>query len=310
MTEQIDEMTQPAAGVGQQLRSAREALGRSRKDIAEITKIPERHLVTMEEGRFANLASRAYAIGFTRTYARAVGLNEQDVIAALRSEMGYVDPGAELANVSAYEPGDPVRVPSGRIAMLAASAALVVIVAGIVFWPSPYGDVPDVRFEDPVPAASQQAPAIAQPVVLTALADGVEIEVSDATAGTLFRKKMASGESFSVPATAQAPVLRTMRPDQLELRVGERVLPPLAGRQEAVREYPLVAAALLASGAEPVAAPQAVSSPVPVDASPRGGGQRSAQPQRVVMAPVVTTPSAATAAESDAVNLQPSTVSD
>lgn len=311
MTEQNEEFLQPSAGVGPRLRSAREARNWSRKDIAGITKIAERHLAAIEEGRFADLVSRAYAIGFTRTYARAVGLDEREMTAALRVEMGYVDPAAEMANASAYEPGDPVRVPSGRIAMVAAIAALVVIVAGFVLWPSPYGDVPDVRFDDPparvAPAAPAPAPLVQPPVVLTALADGVPVEVTDPGSGQLLRKELALGETFAVPATAQAPVLRTMRPDQLQLRVGDQVLPPLAGRQAEVREYPLAAASLLAALASPAARPAETAASTPR----RSGGARTGQPQRVVMAPVPPMPDSLPAASpAPEGELQSSTVSE
>lgn len=318
MTEHSEEFSQHTAGVGPWLRSAREARNLSRTDIAAITKIPERHLVAIEEGRFADLASRAYALGFTRTYARAVGLDDREVTAALREEMGYVDPGAEAVNASAYDPGDPVRVPSGRIAVVAAIAALVVIVAGFFLWPSPYGDVPDIGLEAAAPArvapaAPTPAPVAPPAVVLTALADGVLVEVSDATAGQLFRKEMALGESYAVPATAQGAVLRTMRPDQLQLRVGERVLPPIAGRQQEVREYPLVAAALLASATAPGIVPQADgASSVAARAPRRSGGSRSSQAQQVVMAPVAAPgdPAVSTVSASQSAELQPSTVSD
>ena len=315
MTEYSEEVLQPPAGVGPRLRSAREARNLSRQDIAGITKIPERHLVAMEEGRFADLASRAYALGFTRTYARAVGLDDRELTAALRAEMGYVDPSAELAHAATYEPGDPVRVPSGRIAMMAAIAALVVIVAGFLLWPSPYGAMPDIAFDDPKPARVASAPAparaMAPPVVLTALADGVLIEVADASGGQLFRKQMALGESYAVPDSAQGAVLRTLRPDQLQVRVGERALPPLAAQQDRVREYPLAAAALLALAASGPA-PEPVVAPVRSDSPRRSGGSRASQPQRVVMAPVAPAPDPAadTASAATPDQLPTSTVSD
>ncbi len=60
--EDVAELPLDPAGV--RLRRAREAAGLSRADIAARTKIAERHLASIEEGNFAALASRAYAVGF------------------------------------------------------------------------------------------------------------------------------------------------------------------------------------------------------------------------------------------------------
>lgn len=126
---------------GTRLRQARDAAGMSRADIAAITKIPERHIIAIEAGDFAALAGRSYAIGFSRSYARAVGLDEQEIIGAVRQEMGAGD--AEPEHRHAFEPGDPSRVPSKRIAWLAALAVLVVAVAVMFIWRARSNEIGD-----------------------------------------------------------------------------------------------------------------------------------------------------------------------
>ena len=61
-----DEMTRESAGA--LLRRGREAAGLDLSEIGEITKIPERHLQTIEQGEFTALPARAYAVGFARTW--------------------------------------------------------------------------------------------------------------------------------------------------------------------------------------------------------------------------------------------------
>ena len=51
----------PLDGAGGRLRRAREAQGLSRADIAQRTRIPERHLAAIEQGDFAALPARTYA---------------------------------------------------------------------------------------------------------------------------------------------------------------------------------------------------------------------------------------------------------
>ena len=81
MEEQEDVATQPAAEptkrVGERLRETRQAKGLEIDQVAAETRIPLRHLESIEAGDFAALPSRTYAIGFTRTYARLLGLDEE-----------------------------------------------------------------------------------------------------------------------------------------------------------------------------------------------------------------------------------------
>ena len=73
-----------AARLGEELRDARFALGFSIEDIAASLRIRRPYLVALEEGRVRDLPAPAYAVGFVRTYARALGLDEDDVGVELR----------------------------------------------------------------------------------------------------------------------------------------------------------------------------------------------------------------------------------
>ena len=66
------------------LRSAREASGRTLSDVAERTRIAARHLTAIEESRFDALPASVFALGFTRSYARELGLAEAPLVQAIR----------------------------------------------------------------------------------------------------------------------------------------------------------------------------------------------------------------------------------
>lgn len=139
MPEDDEEQPQlPLIGVGPQLKDAREKAGISRAEIAAKTRISERVVAQMEAGNFAALPSRTYAIGFTRSYARAVGLDDNIIIETLRRELGYSPPAETSGESSSYEPGDPARVPSARIAWWVALAALLLVAGGLYVWRNYY----------------------------------------------------------------------------------------------------------------------------------------------------------------------------
>ena len=70
--------------VGERLRVLREAAALDLNDIATRTRVPLRHLEAIERGDYASLPSPTYALGFARSYARAVGAEEAPLIAQLR----------------------------------------------------------------------------------------------------------------------------------------------------------------------------------------------------------------------------------
>ena len=65
---------------GERLRRAREAAGMSLQQVAAETRIPQRHLKLIEAGDFAALPARTSAIGFSKNFAKAVGLDDRGAI--------------------------------------------------------------------------------------------------------------------------------------------------------------------------------------------------------------------------------------
>ena len=128
--EPLDEQSLPAElpTVGERLRAAREEKGVSLEDIAAQTRIPLRHLQSIETADWDSLPAPTYTIGFAKSYASAVGLDRGEIGDQLREEMG----GQRFANTSAdvFEPADPRRtMPKGVVI-----GAVVAVIALIVLF--------------------------------------------------------------------------------------------------------------------------------------------------------------------------------
>lgn len=244
-------------GIGAQLKAAREARGLTLEQVAAETRIPQRHLVTIEAGNFAALPARTYAIGFTRTFAKAVGLNESEVADRVRAELDAQETGPR-ARVPGFEPGDPARVPSRALGWIMA-LAVVLVLAGlfVVFRPyfSPAAELPSLVEQQEAEQTAAERPAqrpatdaanASGPVVFTALDEAwVRFYTPE---GTLSEMLMAPGDSYTVPADASQPMLRTGRPDALQITVGGRPVPKLSEDEQVVSDVPVSAQALLARG--------------------------------------------------------------
>lgn len=273
MTEDLADETAPPepGGIGAQLRAAREARGLSLEQVAGETRIPQRHLVTIEKGEFSKLPARTYAIGFARTYARAVGLADDDVADQVRAELDAQESGPRY-RASGFEPGDPARVPSRKLYWFMVVAVLVLLAGLFAFFRpyfSPAGELPSLLEPDqPAQTAAQRrmAPppagsaATSGTVVFTALEDRVWVKFYDANGAQLMQKEMALGERYTVPADAEGPQLWTGRPDALAITVGGRSVPKLAEEERIMQDVPVTARALLDR-------PRVAASPAPA-ASP------------------------------------------
>jgi transcriptional regulator with XRE-family HTH domain len=296
----------PVDTVGTRLRKAREAAGLSLGDVAARTKIAERHLLSIEQSRFEALASRTYAVGFARAYARAVALDEAQIAEAVREELAASDMARQPRQVDAFEPGDPARVPGSRLAWLAALSAAVVIVFVFVYWRSFFSPaVPLPELTAPEATASATAvptagpapppPAAGAPVVFTALQPDIWVKFYDAAGNQLMQKQMGQGESYTVPADANGPMIRTARPDALQITVGGRIVPKLDERSVSVKDVPVTAAALLARGAAPPATAPTAPAPQP-SASPQAAATLSPSPRPSAAASPAPRPSPTAAA--------------
>jgi len=272
MTDEFPEQAALPLGVGEQLRAAREARGLTLAEVAAETRIPQRHLVTIESGDFAALPARTYAIGFARTYAKAVGLHDGDVADLVRAELDAQEP-RQRNRGAGFEPGDPARVPSLGLVWLVLLALVLLLAGGFFFFRTlfaPAAELPSLveqqhaaeaaRTAAERPAAQGPAPAATGGAVVFTALDQAWVRFYTPQ-GTLTERLMLKGETYTVPADAVQPMLRTGRPDAFAITVGGRAVPKLAEEQTVVSDVPVTAAALLARRAAPAAAPSPAASP-------------------------------------------------
>jgi cytoskeleton protein RodZ len=298
------EAHEPLDSAGDRLLRAREAAGLTRAQVAAETKIPERHLAAIEQGNFASLPARTYAVGFSRSYAKAVGENEAEIIAAVRGELA--EQGGDHAPRAApvFEPGDPARVPSSALTWLALLAALGLVIAGLFFgWRTyfaPGGTLPSLVSDEPAarpaaaPSAAAAAPAVSGPVVFTATQPGIWVKFYDGAGNQLLQTELALGESYTVPAEIADVKLWTARPEALSITIAGQAVAPLSAVQQMLKDVPVSAAALLARGASPAASASAAAAPSP------------AGPQAAARQPVARRSAAAVNAARSATGVTPS----
>ena len=247
---------------GDMLRHAREQKNLSIEDIAKTTRIPQRHLKSIEAGDFTALPGRTYAIGFAKSYARAVGISEVTIGTQLREEMDEQGHAAYQPETSGYAPANPTSIPPRMLAFTAAGIGALVLV-GYLIWrtlvlePSSLatdigendvaGDVIDDNQAVAPQTADGPAPAQTGTVILTAT-ENVWLKIYDENGDRLFENEMAAGEKFTVPADAKNPQILTGRPDALTVTIDGQVVPALGTAERTIKDVGISAAALLARG--------------------------------------------------------------
>lgn len=76
-------------GIGARLSLARLHADMTIADVAALTRVSSRYLVAIEEEEFDRLPSRVHALGFTRAFAKAVNIEAEEVVEALRAKLDH-----------------------------------------------------------------------------------------------------------------------------------------------------------------------------------------------------------------------------
>lgn len=236
-----------AATLGDGLRAARKASGRSLEDMSAITRVHVRYLRALEQNDTSVLPSRVFSIGYVRAYAGALGVDEQ--LAVERFKRDVPDPSVPLqAPVGiAFE---EVRRYSPRII-----GVLAIIGLAVVGWnvfqrvslmsptqPSDLAAIPESWEIGAVPGAvSLEAPRAAPPdqtvpplyvtrgleTELTGLTveDGEAVALAEAEAAPVQKAFNPRGAVYGAAATASNVVLQARKPTILVVRMSDgRVL--------------------------------------------------------------------------------------
>lgn len=115
-----------ASDLGADLKARREELGWPLPQIAVWLKIRESHLSALEKGDWASLPGNAYALGFLRTYAQALGIDPDQAVTRFRQDTrGKLESKPHLSFPEPiYDRGSPVGlwVGAGLLALIMAYA--------------------------------------------------------------------------------------------------------------------------------------------------------------------------------------------
>ena len=251
--------------VGERLRAAREEKKLNVEDIAAQTRIPLRHLESIEAADWDHLPAPTYTVGFAKSYASSVGLDRTEIGEQLREEMG----GQRFATsqTEVLEAADPARTMPKWLVFGAIAAVILLIV--VMSWlnrrsldqtdePAPPVAAAPAQQQATAPPPAQ--PAAAQgPVVLTATGPAW-IQVTD-QGKTLFQGELAPGQTYAVPPTAIAPLLKAGKPEALQIKVGAATAPTVGPPGKVAANVSLKPADLMRGPAQPVVAPSAPAAP-------------------------------------------------
>lgn len=179
----IIEPTQPQRRPGAELARAREAAGIGLRAMADTLHLPERQVRALENDDYANLPPPTFVRGYLRSYARALGLDADDIVGLYDSlEVELEDPALRLYS----DHGD--RAHSRGLALAITVLALAVALSlGAWWW--------QTRTVESAGGSDAAAPAAS--MGSDSVGGGQGDAVASAAAGT--SGASASGESDSSP---------------------------------------------------------------------------------------------------------------
>lgn len=267
MDEDVAETDVPT--VGERLRAAREEKGLSLEDVAAQTRIPQRHLESLERAEWDKLPAPTYTTGFAKSYATAVGLDRTEIGEQLRAEIGGQRPASTTPEV--FEPADPARTMPKWLVFGAIGAVILLVL--VMSWLNERsldeGDEAATNAPAAVASAPSPAPATARPAAPAAAAQGPVVLTATGPAWirvtdqgkNLFEGVMQPGQTWQVPPTATAPMLRVGAPEALRINVGSATAPPVGPAGQVTANVSLKPADLMRGGVQNAAQPAPAAAP-------------------------------------------------
>lgn len=214
-----------AQTLGEKLREAREAKGISLSEVAEQTRISPYYIEAIERDDYKPLPGGIFNKGFVKSFAKYVGINENDALAAYLSQLSTEAP-PEPEQRNTYRPevltdeaSNRSSLPTVLIAVLILGAMTAIVLYGLNYFSnSPNTIANNSNVNRSLPAAANTAPAetpapaapdlasskievtiSTQPVSLTSTSDGTTANSTLAPGSvTVFEPKESLKLSYSV----------------------------------------------------------------------------------------------------------------
>ena len=221
--EQMQEPEAAAPRAGSDLRAARERLGWSLAEVADGLRIRHVYLQALEEGRLDELPGNAYAVGFARSYAAALGLDPDEIGRRFKAEAGNVTRKTKLAF--------PVPVPERGV------PAGAVVLLGVVMAVGAYAGWYRLSGEGRLPAEATVVPARLAPLAEQAIpprpAPPSAVLAEQPAAPTDPHVAAAPAQAPSPTAAVAAPVPPVVVPDPAAAQAAAMPADPAAGLADA-----------------------------------------------------------------------------
>lgn len=223
MSEHVEQVT--GSGPGQQLREARERAGLGREEVAEQLNLNVAHIAALEEERYGALPGATYVQGYLRAYARLLGLDAAQLLAAFNASRPAPEPAAQPAvrRRPSLDHGTGHRY-WGLVAVL-------FLVVGVWWWqqhddePS-LSTLPEMAELEPVPQVSDLPPAVeeAAPAAIEG-EPGDELAISAGDIGVQPNEASLAADAAlaAEPEPALEPQVQTpmLAADRLQLRFSD-----------------------------------------------------------------------------------------
>ncbi len=243
--------------IGETLREARQQRGLDLEMVANELMIRRFYLEALEGGSFKDLPERVYATGFVRNYANYLGMDGPQAVEQFKRE-AYGARGSYQVDLVMPEPIAHSIVP-GKSAILGALAALVIMIAAIVFAtrdkgaavpgvpdpvsvaaveqviadiPEPVEEVAPPTIEPPAPVKEEAPifegappePEISSPVVQAPVASEAAPALPEVTATPTLPSEEAPAADPVVPPVETRLVLEALQSSWVEIKDGNGIV--------------------------------------------------------------------------------------
>jgi len=212
--------------IGEFFKQVRDTKGLTLDDVALKTRIHPDFLIALEEGNFTKLPDQVFAKGFVRSYARSLGLDEEDAMRRFEGSAGaFYEKQAEREVLRLKQAEDDRRKKTNRKVVL---AAIAVALLGLILLMSRE----HTTVVPPRPASDMEPPPIKSSGEKTSSSpmDKTDSVVQDVEKERLAGMPTAASVTLPPPSISTVAVVPTVR---------EEVVSPTSGRTDPVLGTPL-----------------------------------------------------------------------
>lgn len=198
----------PLESVGADLRAARLRLGEDLSSVSEDLRIRREHLEAIENGNYAALPGKTYAIGFIRSYSEYLGLDTEEYVKRYKTEVGARPENQDLVFPEAT---DEAKLSQSSMVVLA-----LLLAAGIYggWYLSVSADRMSADRVPSVPERLSTAPSAATPTQATPPTQTAQPNATptDATAGQTVASEGSTPPAEEEATPAPAPTTAATTP--------------------------------------------------------------------------------------------------